>query len=228
MFWLEVDETAQIEQPIEIMFISTGQENSLAQPRNILIANEKSQIKIIERYLSLNDNKSMTNTITEIYCEENAKLEHVRIQQESRAVNHISGTFVKLEQDSHFSTSTITLGGNLTRNDLRCQISGTGAHGNMYGLYGANQRQHVDNFTQVEHQVANCTSDELYKGVLDDRSRAVFSWANLRCPGCAAKLMHIKTIERYYYHVKPKLILNRSWRFTPMMLNARTVLRLVN
>jgi len=172
--WLEVDESAKIEQPIELMFISTGQENSLTQPRNILIANDNSQVKVIERYLSLNDNKSMTNTITEIYCEQNANLEHVRIQQESRVVNHISGSFVKLERDSHFSTSTITLGGNLTRNDLRCQISGTGAHGNMYGLYGANQRQHVDNFTQVEHQVANCTSDELYKGVLDDRSRAVF------------------------------------------------------
>jgi Fe-S cluster assembly protein SufD len=89
-------------------------------------------------------------------------------------VNHISGTFVKLEQKAQFSTSTITLGGNLTRNDLRCQIAGTEAHSNMYGLYATNQRQHVDNFTQVEHLVANCTSDELYKGVLDDRSRAVF------------------------------------------------------
>ena len=172
--WLEVDEGANIEQPIELMFISTGQENSLVQPRNILIANANSQVKVVERYLSLNDNKTMTNSISEIYCAQSSNLEHVRVQQESRSTNHISGTFIKLEKDSHFSTSTITLGANLTRNDLRCQISGSGSHSNMYGLYGANQRQHVDNFTQVEHQVANCTSDELYKGVLDDRSRAVF------------------------------------------------------
>ncbi len=172
--WLEVDAGIEIERPIELLFISTGQENSLVQPRNVLIANAKSQVKVVERYVSLNDNRAMTNTITEIYGAENANLEHTKIQQESRSVNHISGTFIKLEKDSHFSTSTITLGGNLTRNDLRCQIAGTGAHSNMYGLYAANQRQHVDNFTQVEHQIEQCTSDELYKGVLDDRARAVF------------------------------------------------------
>ncbi len=172
--WVEVGENIEIAKPIELLFVSTGLENSLIQPRNVFIAAEQSQVKIIERYVSLSDQKSMTNTISEIYCAENTNVEHIRIQQESRATNHISGTFTKLAQDSHFSTSTITLGGNLTRNDLRCQISGTGAHSNMYGLYAANQRQHVDNFTQVEHQVANCTSDELYKGVLDDRARAVF------------------------------------------------------
>ena len=172
--WIEVDQRMEIEQPIELLFISTGQENSLVQPRNVFIAAPQSQAKIIERYVSLHDNKVITNAISEIYCSENSKLEHVRIQQESRATNHISGTFVKLQENAHFSTTTITLGGNLTRNDLRCQIAGTGSHSNMYGLYAANQRQHVDNFTQVEHQVANCTSDELYKGVLDDRARAVF------------------------------------------------------
>ncbi len=172
--WIEVDEGTEIQQPIELLFISAGQEKSLVQPRNVFIAGEKSQVKIIERYLSHSDTKTMTNAISEIYCAEDSKLEHVRIQQESRTTNHISGTFVKLEKNALFSTSTITLGGNLTRNDLRCQIAGTGAHSNMYGLYAANQRQHVDNFTQVEHQVAECTSDELYKGVLDDRARAVF------------------------------------------------------
>ena len=184
--WIEVDQRMEIEQPIELLFISTGQENSLVQPRNVFIAAPQSQVKIIERYVSLHNNKVVTNAISEIYCAENSKLEHVRIQQESRATNHISGTFVKLQESAHFSTSTITLGGNLTRNDLRCQIAGTGAHGNMYGLYAANQRQHVDNFTQVEHQVANCTSDELYKGVLDDRARAVFSWTYLCRPRCPA------------------------------------------
>ena len=172
--WIETDKDAVVEQPIELIFISTGVENSLVQPRNLFVAGENSQVKIIERYLSLNDNKTMTNTIAEIYCGSNANIEHARIQQESRSVSHFSGTFAKLEEKAQFSTSTITLGGNLTRNDLRCQIAGQGAHSNMYGLYATNQRQHVDNFTQVEHQVANCTSDELYKGVLDDRSRAVF------------------------------------------------------
>ena len=172
--WIETASGAVIDKPIELIFISTGEDQSLVQPRNIFIASENSQIKIVERYLSLNDNKTMTNTIAEIYCGSNANIEHARIQQESRSATHISGTFFKLEEKAHFSTSTITLGGNLTRNDLRCQIAGQGAHSNMYGLYATNQRQHVDNFTQVEHLVANCTSDELYKGVLDDRSRAVF------------------------------------------------------
>ena len=172
--WIEIQPGAVIEQPIELLFISTGGDHSLVQPRNLFVAGENSQVKIIERYLSLNDNKTMTNTISEIYCSANATVEHARIQQESRSATHMSGTFVKLLQQAQFSTSTVTLGGNLTRNDLRCQIAGTGSHSNMYGLYATNQRQHVDNFTQVEHLVENCTSDELYKGVLDDRSRAVF------------------------------------------------------
>ncbi len=172
--WIETDRDIVVDKPVELIFISTGEDHSLVQPRNLLIAGENSRFKVIERYLSLGDNKTMTNTISEIFCGSNANVEHVRVQQESRSVNHISGTFVKLEKQARFSTSTITLGGHLTRNDLRCQISGADAHSNMYGLYATNQRQHVDNYTQVEHQVANCTSDELYKGVLDDRSRAVF------------------------------------------------------
>lgn len=172
--WIEAAEDVTVEQPVELVFISTGEDHSLVQPRNMIIAGKNSQLKVIERYLSLNDSNTMTNTLTEIYAGANCDLEHVRIQQESRKANHISGTFVKLAEKAQFSTSTITLGGNLTRNDLRCQIAGTWAHSNMYGLYAANRRQHVDNFTQVEHLVENCTSDELYKGVLDDRSRAVF------------------------------------------------------
>ena len=172
--WIETDQEVIVEKPVELIFISTGEDHSLVQPRNMIIAGRHSRLNVIERFLSLNDSKTMTNTLTEIYGGANSDLEHVRVQQESRSVNHISGTFVKLEEKAQFSTSTITLGGNLTRNDLRCQIAGTEAHSNMYGLYATNQRQHVDNFTQVEHLVANCTSDELYKGVLDDRSRAVF------------------------------------------------------
>ena len=172
--WIDVEQNAQIEKPIELLFVSCADDHSLVQPRNVLVAGMGSQVKVVERYISLNDNKTMTNAITEIHAEEDANVEHVRVQQESRSTNHISGTFIKLDARAHFSTSTVTLGGNLTRNDLRCQIAGSGAHSNMFGLYATNQRQHVDNFTEVEHQVANCTSDELYKGVLDDRSRAVF------------------------------------------------------
>ena len=172
--WIEVAQDVQIEYPIELIFVTSAHDQALIQPRNIIIAGDNSKLNVIERYVSINDHKTLTNTITEIFCGQGAHLEHTRIQQESRKVNHLSGTFVSLDSQANFSTSTVTLGGNLTRNDLCCQIKGEGAHANMYGLYVANQRQHVDNFTQVEHQVANCTSDELYKGVLDDRARAVF------------------------------------------------------
>ena len=73
-----------------------------------------------------------------------------------------------------FSCRTVTLGGRIVRNNLQVDLTGQGAHCDMLGLYNLSGRQHADNYTTMVHAAPNCTSKELYKGVLDKRSRGVF------------------------------------------------------
>jgi Fe-S cluster assembly protein SufD len=79
------------------------------------------------------------------------------------------------DASSVFQINTLTLDGSLVRNDLHIQVQGEHAETHLNGMYMLNGQQHVANYSTVDHQVANCESHELYKGIMDDKSVAVFN-----------------------------------------------------
>ena len=159
--------------PLEMLFIS-HEENTFAQPRNLVIAGNDSKTRIIERYVSVNGHSTLTNSTTEIVLGEKAEIDYYLVQTQSAEAYHVCGIWAKQSTGSRFSCRTVTLGGALVRNDLGAELAGEQAHCDMLGLYSIAGKQHVDNHTTVIHGAENCTSHELYKGVLDQRSRAVF------------------------------------------------------
>jgi Fe-S cluster assembly protein SufD len=112
--------------------------------------------------------------VTEVIVDADAHLTLYQLQEESKNSFHIGGLFAKLGRGSRFDAFAITLAGGLVRNDLRVDLDGAGAEVNLRGLYLARGRQHIDNHTQIFHNEPGCISHEHYKGVLDDRARAVF------------------------------------------------------
>ena len=101
--------------------------------------------------------------------------EHCKLEQESESTFHMAGIYVSQHGDSRFTSHNMTLGGRLVRNDLQATLDGPGADCTLNGLYFTRGRQHVDNHTRIDHCKPRSSSRELYKGVLDEHSRAVFN-----------------------------------------------------
>lgn len=166
----------EIDKPIELLVINSGQTSNIAvHLRNIIIMKRHSKATFIEHYISLTKQVSMTNVVTEVVLNDFAELDHHKLQQESIDSFHIATLAARQKASSRWHTNNISLGAQLTRNDIHSQLSGTQAKTIMNGLYLVDKNQHVDNHTHIEHLVPDTASDELYKGVLNGDSRAIFN-----------------------------------------------------
>jgi len=159
--------------PVEMLFISAAKDG-LAQPRNLVIAGAGGRVNLIERHLSANAHHTLTNSATEITLGEGAQVDYHLIQAQSSAAHHVCGVWARQARASRLSCRSVTVGGRLVRNDLGAELAGERAHCDLFGLYAAAGAQHVDNHTTITHSAAECSSREVYKGVLDQRARAVF------------------------------------------------------
>lgn len=162
------------ESPIELLFVAT-RPGVLAQPRTLIVAGPHSRATIIERYVGLTGEAYFTNAVTEVVVAAGAAVDHSVLQVQGREAFHVATLHARLERDSAFSSCAATFGGRLARTTLALDLAGEGAAGTLSGLYVVDGRQHVDNHVTVDHAVPRCSSRQLYKGVLDGHSRAVFN-----------------------------------------------------
>ncbi|MBN8544589.1 MAG: Fe-S cluster assembly protein SufD [Ignavibacteria bacterium] len=173
--FLKVKSGYTLDKPVQILYITTGAHNLLIQPRNLFIIGKNAQAKVVETYTAQDQSTSFTNAVTESVVDRNGRLEHIKIQEESLKTFHISNTGITLEKESTYASYNINFGGSIVRNDLNARFNGEHAHCTLNGLYIAQGTQHIDNHTLIDHAVPNCESHEMYKGVLDHTSRAVFN-----------------------------------------------------
>jgi Fe-S cluster assembly protein SufD len=160
-----------LEEPIEITYQS-GQEGTVTHPRTLILVGAGAQCAIVERYHGTG--RYFTNAVTEIVAGEGAVVDHYKVQQESLEAYHVASMQATLGRSANFSTHSISLGAALARNDVGTTLS-EGTEAIVNGLYIVNGTQHVDNHTVIDHAKPHGTSHELYKGILDDRSEAVFN-----------------------------------------------------
>lgn len=173
--FIRVPDGCRIDKPIELCCVQRSEsEEIVSQPRHLIVAGEGSRFTLIERYLSVHDSRYLTNAITEVFAAANAQVEHYKLQQESPRGYHVGSWLIEQQAGSRVTTHNVALGGAIARTDIRVRLEGAHAYCGLNGVYVLNGRQHVDNHTRVDHSVADTTSNEFYKGVLDDRSRAVF------------------------------------------------------
>ncbi len=165
-----------IEKPVIIYHISdTSTGKPANMPRNLVVAGKNSQTSIVEVYLSKGTEAGFTNVVTEIIVQDNASVDHVKIQNENSRVYHISTTQVYQSRDSKFASVTISLSGEIVRNDLNIVLDAQNCEANLFGLYMPDGKGHVDNHTLVDHAKPHSYSNELYKGILDGKSTGVFN-----------------------------------------------------
>ena len=107
--------------------------------------------------------------------EDNASLTHYRVQKESPEAFHVGTTEISLGRGSYYNSTNINLGGAIARHDIDLKFNSEGGEAYVDGLYMLNGSQHSDTHSSIDHLVPNCSSRQNYKGVLNDRSRAVFN-----------------------------------------------------
>jgi len=162
--------------PIHLLFLTTTHgKPTVSYPRNLIVVGNDSQATIVESYVGLENQVYWTNAVTELRVGENAVIEHAKLQLESKEAFHLATLQVQQDRSSNFSSHSVALGGTLVRNEVNTVLEGEGGECTLNGLYLATGQQHVDNHTRIDHVQAHCTSRELYKGVLDGRSRGVFN-----------------------------------------------------
>jgi Fe-S cluster assembly protein SufD len=173
--YIEVPAGTTIDEPLHLLFVSSGAAGVASHPRVLIVAGRSSEASIIESYVSLAEGASLTNAVTEVVLDENASVKHYRLQRESESAYHIAALEARQARDSRFRSFNLVLGGALTRSNLTLRFSGQGIESWLNGLYLAQGNQHVDNHTFIDHAVPHCNSHELYKGILTGDARAVFS-----------------------------------------------------
>jgi Fe-S cluster assembly protein SufD len=166
----------QINKPIQINNIGNSSSNPVYQTHHIIIAEKSSKLSIIETYTSTNSKaKYLLNTVAEVTVAQNATVNYYKLQNEGEDIVHVNTTQVNQQQNSHFDTNTVTLGGKWLRNNLNIVLNGTACVAHLNGLQILSKQQHVDNHTLVDHQMPNCESNQLYKGILKEKSTGVFN-----------------------------------------------------
>ena len=171
-----IPENTVIKKPVNLLYLSGLNEKPFAiHPRNIIVLSENSQAVIIESYIGLDDCDYFTNTVSEIRAGDNAVLQHYKIQQESLKSYHIGNIRLAQKKNSQVESHNISLGGALVRNDIHSCLEEEGAGILLNGFYMGTDRQHVDNHTRVDHLKPHTSSNEIYRGVLNDHARGVFN-----------------------------------------------------
>lgn len=166
-----------VEKPVEVLFINGhGDVNVFSNIRNIIIAGDNSQVRIINTYKGNSKKPYFTNTMTEVYSGQNAIVDLYKNQHEDEELGyHIDKTEAYQLRGSRFSHYNMSFGGSLVRNDINSMLDAEGIQTDFYGLFLINGSQHFDVHSYADHAKPHCESNELYKGILDDKARGVFN-----------------------------------------------------
>ncbi len=171
--FVHIPKGKHIEHPVLLLNLNSGT-NLWSQPHHIVVADDHTEVKIIEAYYGLN-NGGIDNTFIRIFADENAIVDHYKIQAVGPDAYHFGTTHIMQEKEAVVSTSVYNLGGGLVRNNIHIELDDERTESNMYGLYVAANSDVIDNHTLVDHKHPNCESNELYKGIITDTGQGVFN-----------------------------------------------------
>ncbi|HJZ80713.1 MAG TPA: Fe-S cluster assembly protein SufD [Pyrinomonadaceae bacterium] len=177
--FIRIPRGAEIGTPIQLQFISEpakGEAPPAAFPRVLIIGEANSSATIIESYRASDETASyFTNAVVDLVLADGARIRHYKVQREGAQAAHVASTRAQLGRNASYDTTTINLGGVLSRHDINVTMDHEGASCSLDGLYMVDGSQHTDTHSVIDHRQPHCTSHQLYKGILDGKSRAVFN-----------------------------------------------------
>ncbi len=180
-FWQEgifihVPQNTTVQKPVLILHINdASQEQVIAHTRLLTIVESGSKLSIVEKFNTIGENAALHTFTEEIVVKENAGIEYCKIQNDAGKSYQVANTNIHQADSSRVDTFTLTLNGQIVRNNFTITIAGENCESHFNGLYMLNGNTLADNHTVVDHQKPNSFSNEMYKGVLDGNSKGVFN-----------------------------------------------------
>jgi Fe-S cluster assembly protein SufD len=172
---VEIDDGVSLDQPLEILRVhSAGSAATASHPRTLLTVGAGSRAVLIEQALGSGPGRYLVNSVAEVSLARDARLEHVVFQHEGPDAMALGAIALQQESGSHYTSHSLALGARLARLEIRANLAGEGSHCSLRGLYLGRDRQLLDHHTTIDHATPHTTSDELYKGILDERAHGIF------------------------------------------------------
>ena len=173
---IEAEKNSVCDKPIHITHVYNAEEAVFIQPRILIIAHRGSKIQIVESVVVIGNKPLFVNSVTECYVAENAQADQYNLQIAPSNAHLVNFNKTVQQSNSLYNNHTYILpDASLVRNNLHLDLNGSNTESHLYGLYLAGTSQLADNHTTVNHLFPNCLSNELYKGVMLDSARCVFS-----------------------------------------------------
>ena len=173
--FLEVEKGNVIPMPIHIIYVNSGAQNCVINTRNFIHIQANSEVTLVESFFNVGSAKVFSNFVSEKLVDENSKLSCHTFQNEGPLSFSVNTNQVKVTKNSNYSNLTMTLSGELVRNNHNVVLADSHCEAHLNGLFIGNGTQQIDNHTLIDHQMPHCESNELYKGIAKDKSIGTFN-----------------------------------------------------
>lgn len=174
--FIHLEKGAKSEAPIQILNLYTDSTKPfIANPRILVVAEEDSDVTIIEDHIGLGENRYMTIPVSEVKVKQRAHIHHVRMQRDSIDAFHFSRPIAYVEKNSEYHSYTITLGGKITRNEPRVVQEAEEVDFTLDGLVLIDGDQVADTHSVMDHRFSFAESHQLHKVVVNGNAHSIFN-----------------------------------------------------
>ena len=170
-----VPKNVKVERAIQVINILRSDVDLMVNRRVLIVLEEGAEIKMLFCDHAADDRHFLATQVIEAFVGANASLDLYCLEETHNKSVRVSSVYIDQQRDSHVNHNVITLHNGTTRNKLDLTFSGEGAECHCYGCVIADKHQHVDNNTLISHKVPHCTSNELYKYVVDNQATGAFA-----------------------------------------------------
>ena len=174
-FMLYVPKGVVIEKPIQLVNILRADVNFMVNRRLLVVLEEGAQARLLVCDHAMDDVNFLSTQVVEVFAAENSVFDLYELEETHTSTVRISNLYVNQEADSNVLLNGMTLHNGTTRNTTEVTLNGRGAEINLCGMAIADKNEQVDNHTLIDHKVSDCTSNELFKYVLDEQSVGAFA-----------------------------------------------------
>lgn len=172
--FIYVPDNVTVAKPIQLISLTDSNDELMLNNRNLIIVGKNAELSFVQCDDSIQFKKSFINNVTKIYLAEDARFSYYKMENKNPESLLFNEVDVQQKAHSQFYSNAMTFNTGHLRNKINVFLTEPFAKTEMYGLYLVDKKQHVDNQIFIDHQVPDCESHQLYKGIVDDEAVANF------------------------------------------------------
>ncbi|MCL1942460.1 MAG: Fe-S cluster assembly protein SufD [Candidatus Azobacteroides sp.] len=173
-FFMYIPKNVVWEYPVQLVNILRADVDFMVNRRILIVLEDNAQLKLLICDHAMDNRNFLSTQVVEIFAGENVVFDLYELEANHDKTTRINSVYVSQQTGSNVLINGITLNNGVTRNNYHVGLYGRNAETHLYGMAIADEEQKIDNFSFIDHAVPDCTSNELYKYVLDDQATGAF------------------------------------------------------